>query len=111
VAFWSKAGTPEMVTGSGGSHGSAVAGTQGAGVNTPEAAEVAAITAGFVGELHIPNVGIFVSGTKSAIVASGTGGAGAAAACGGPGMRVSTDGMVPKSHAIWAPSATKIATN
>jgi hypothetical protein len=26
-------------------------------------------------------------------------------------MRVSTDGMVPKSHAIWAPSATKIATN
>src|SRR5579859_6574700 len=109
VASSSKAGTPETSTGSGGSHGSAVAGTQGAGVNTPEAAEVAAITAGLVGELHMPNVLIFVSGTKSVITASSTGGAGVAATCGGPGTTVRTDGAAPMSHAICAPLATRMA--
>ena len=68
-----------MVTGSGGDHGSAVAGTHGAGVNTPSLAAVAAATAGLAGELHIPNVLIFVIGTKSLTVARSTAGAGAAA--------------------------------
>src|SRR5579859_4913985 len=109
VAFWSKTGSPEEVTGSGGSHGSAVAGTHGAGVNTPDAAEVAAMTAGFEGELHIPNDAMFVSGTKSLIVARRTAGAGAVATCGGPGITVSAAGVVPISHIICAPSATRIA--
>jgi hypothetical protein len=89
-----------MVTGSGGSHGAMVAGTHGAGVNTPEALEVAVITAGFVGELHIPKVLMFVIGTKSLIVASSTAGAGAEATWGGPGTTVSSDGVVPMSHNI-----------
>src|SRR5664279_2845269 len=40
------------------------------GVCTPSAAAVAAMTAAFVGELHIPNVGMFAIGMASAIVAS-----------------------------------------
>ena len=45
-------------------------GMHGMGVCTPSAAAVAAMTAGFVGELHIPNVGMFAIGIASAIVAS-----------------------------------------
>jgi hypothetical protein len=43
-----------------------------AGVNTPEAALVAAATAGLDSDLHIPNVRMFVSGTKSLITAKRT---------------------------------------
>lgn len=86
-----------MATGCGGAHGAEVAGTQGAGVNTPNAALVAAITAGLAGEEHIPNVGMFVNGTKSVTAANG---AGARASCGGPGVVVSTDGAAPISHII-----------
>ena len=85
-----------MVTGSGGAHGSEVAGTHGAGVNTPDAL-VAAMTAGLAGELHIPNVGMFVNGTKSVTAARGTG---ARASWGGPGVTVSTEGAAPMSHII-----------
>ncbi len=46
-------------------------GIQGIGVCTPRAAGVAAITAGIVGELHIPNVGMFAIGIVSAMVAIG----------------------------------------
>lgn len=45
-----------------GVHGADVAGTHGAGVNTPEAALVAAMTAGFVGAEHMPNVGMLTIG-------------------------------------------------
>ena len=65
-------------------------------MNTP-AALVAAITAGLAGELHIPNVGMFVNGTKSVIAAKGTG---ASASWGGPGVMPSTDGEAPMSHII-----------
>ena len=70
-----------------------MAGTHGAGVNTPDAAVVAACTAGFAGDMHIPNDAMFVSGTKSVTVASGAGGGELAAMCGGPGITVSTDGV------------------
>ncbi len=111
VAFWSNAGTPETVTGTGGFHGFATAGTHGAGVNTPSAAVVAVCTAGLSGELHIPNVLMFVPGTKSLTVARsvGGGGAGTAAMCGGPGTTVSSEGAAPMLHAICAPLATSIA--
>src|SRR5947209_3101617 len=109
VAVWSNAGTPQTVTGAGGSHGSEVAGTHGAGVNTPSAAVVAACTAGLTGELHIPNVMMFVSGTKSVTTARGASGGDAVATCGGPGVRASSEGLAPISHASCAPLATRIA--
>jgi hypothetical protein len=68
-------------------------------VNTPSAALVAVITAGLDGELHIPNVLMFVSGTKSLTAAKSTAGAGAEATWGGPGSTESSDGVVPISHA------------
>jgi hypothetical protein len=65
----------------------------GAGVNAPELGAVTAITAGLVGELHIPNVLMFVIDTKSLIVARGTAGAGAVATWGDQASTVSTDGQ------------------
>ena len=53
-----------------GAHGPAGTGTQGIGVGTPRAAAVAAMTAGFAGEAHIPNIGMFAIGNVSAIVAT-----------------------------------------
>jgi hypothetical protein len=41
-------------------------------VNTPDAAAVAAITAGLVGALHMPNIMTFVIGIWSIMVAAGT---------------------------------------
>ena len=93
VAVWSNAGVPESAAICGGDHGVVVAGTHGAG-------PLAAITAGLVGALHIPNVLIFVNGTKSVIAARRTPGTGAAATWGGPGVTVSTDGVMPMSHII-----------
>ena len=49
---------PISTVGDPGIHGAGVTGTHGAGVGTPKAADVAAITAGFEGALHIPNVGM-----------------------------------------------------
>ena len=46
-------------------------GTQGIGVRTPRAADVAVATAGLAGELHSPNVGMFSIGIASAMVATG----------------------------------------
>ncbi len=46
-------------------------GMHGIGVCTPRAAAVAAMTAGFAGELHIPKVGMFAIGIASAMVATG----------------------------------------
>lgn len=67
-----KAGIEPMRTvGDPGAQGALVTGTHGAGVKTPLAAVVAAMTAGLVGALHIPKGGIFLIGTKSMIVAAG----------------------------------------
>lgn len=78
TAVWSNAGEPELATVAGGVQGAAVAGTHGAGVNTPEAL-VAVITAGLDGELHMPNDLMFTSGTKSLTAARSTAGTGAEA--------------------------------
>ena len=57
-----KAGEPLINTvGLPGAHGATVTGTQGAEVNTPDAAAVAATTAGLVVELHIPKVANLLS--------------------------------------------------
>lgn len=53
---------PISTVGEPGTQGELVAGTQGAGVNTPRAADVAAATAGLAIDKHIPNVGIFIIG-------------------------------------------------
>jgi hypothetical protein len=84
-----------------GAQGAGVTGTQGIGVNTPNAAAVAAITAGLLGELHIPKGGIFAAGLLSMILAIGmdvvillTGGT-----CKAPGA-------APKLHCSIAPPHT-----
>lgn len=66
------AGLPPISTvGEPGTQGAGRTGTHGAGVKTPRAAEVAAITAGFVGAEHIPNEAMFFMGTLSMMVAAG----------------------------------------
>jgi hypothetical protein len=51
-----------------GVQGDVIAGTQGIGVSTPIAADVAEATVGLAIERHIPNVGI-LAGVKSIVVA------------------------------------------
>jgi hypothetical protein len=80
-----------------GAHGPVGAGTHGAGVNTPAAADVAEITAGFVGAEHIPKGGMFVFGTMSGIVAAGCPSIVTVA-----GVTVSTAGAAPNEHWSWA---------
>ena len=66
------AGCPSIITVvAPGAHGELVAGTQGAGVSTPSAAEVAVATAGFDGVPHIPNDGMFVIGANAWMFAAG----------------------------------------
>lgn len=85
------------------SQGEVVAGMQGAGVGTPSAAAVVAITAGFVGALHIPNGAIFLIGMKSIIFAPGV-----------PSITLlvgstdSVDGATPKVHCNMAPLHTHL---
>lgn len=60
IALLPKAGSlPISVLLAPGVHGVSVTGKHGIGVNTPSAAEVAAVTWGLAMELHIPNDGIF----------------------------------------------------
>lgn len=68
----SKAGCPPNITVEApGAQGAAVTGTQGMGVNTPEAAAVAEATVGLEGEEHIPNGGMFTVGLLSMMLAAG----------------------------------------
>ena len=84
-----------------GVHGAEVAGTHGAGVKTPDAALVAAITAGFVGAEHMPKVGMFTIGLLSMMLATGA-----------PeliilsGRTASDAGATPKEQLIMAPATT-----
>ncbi len=100
------AGKPLIRTiGDPGVQGLAVAGTHGPGTGAPIAAALAAMTAGLVGLLHIPNVGIFAIGAKSMIVAYGP----EAARTGTPfGMTVSGMGTGGSAiaHEIIAPVQT-----
>jgi len=54
-----------------GIHGAGVAGTHGAGVGVPNAADVAAMTAGLDGAEHMPKGMMFTSGAWSMMFASG----------------------------------------
>lgn len=85
-----------------GVHGAAVTGTQGIGVNTPMAAEVAAATVGFASEVHIAKGGMFTMGLLSMIVAAG----GPPAMVMLVGSTINALGAAPKLHAIMAPATT-----
>jgi hypothetical protein len=54
-----------------GVHGAVVTGTQGAGVNAPSLAAVAAATVGFDIVPHIPNVGMLTMGANAWMLAAG----------------------------------------
>lgn len=79
---------------------------QGAGVNTPDAALVAAWTAGFKVLKQMPKVAMFVVGTKSVAVASGTP-AGRPAEV-RPGETVNTLGDAPNEQARLARLLTSL---
>ncbi len=85
-----------------GIHVDVMAGTQGAGVKTPAAADVAAAVAGLLNVVHRPKDDIFRKGTQSFMVAIG-----ALAKTPLKGNTVKVEGMVPKLHFNTAPEATK----
>lgn len=62
---------PSSTVAAPGTQGDVVTGTQGWGVSTPKAAEVAAATAGFARLVHIPNGMTFTMGLWSMMVAAG----------------------------------------
>jgi hypothetical protein len=100
------AGIPPIVTvGDPGTHGAGSTGTHGAGVGVPSAAAVAAITAGLVGAMHIPNVGIFVTGTWSMMVAAGR----PSASVRFTGSTTRLAGVIPKLQVRVAPMFTSCA--
>ena len=98
-----KAGMPSTINvAAPGIQGVVTAGTQGAGVNTPKAAAVAAITAGLDGDEHMPKDPMQVIGVKSMIfnlarfdnlVIL-------------PGLAINGHGLVPKVHWIIAVEVT-----
>ncbi len=103
LALLIKAGMFITFTCPGGAHGAVMTGTQGIGVRTPMAAEVAAATCGLAIDWHMPKGIIFVIGAKSMTVAismlphfglSGT-------------VTMSDDGAIPKEHWSIAPIHTK----
>jgi len=100
----SNAGILAMRTvGDPGTHGASVIGMHGAGVGTPSAAAVSAITSGLAIELHIPNGIMFIIGLLSMILAAGV-----------PlrtllaGNTVNDDGATPKLHCSIAPIHTRL---
>lgn len=92
---------PIKTVGAPGVQGAAVAGTHGAGVGTPIAAAVAAITVGLLGLEHMPNGGMFTIGAKSMIVAAGV-----PVSTRFAGRTDSAAGAAPKLHWMTAPVHT-----
>lgn len=93
---------PTSAVGEGGAQGATVTGTQGTGVSTPCAAEVAEATVGFESVVHMPKGGMFAIGLKSMMFAAGT-----------PPTRVrlaggtmSAEGATPNEHMSCAPITT-----
>lgn len=87
----------------GGAHGAVMTGTQGMGVNTPIAAEVADATVGLASDWHMPNGMMLDIGAMSMMLAisilphlgrSGT-------------VTINVDGAIPKLHCSIAPIHTK----
>lgn len=97
---------PTSVVGEPGTHGAGRFGMHGAGVNTPRAAAVAAITAGFAGLRQRPNGFTFSIGTLSKIVAIGW-----FVTVEAEGITVSAVGVAPMLHISSAPLPTAIATS
>lgn len=97
---------PISNVGAPGIHGEVVAGIQGIGVKTPDAAVVAVATVGFDGVVHIPKGLMFTMGTWSMMLAAGwlpdnvrlT------------GSTPKDDGATPKLHISMAPLTTWIGT-
>lgn len=85
-----------------GDQGVTVAGIQGIGVNTPNAAAVAAATTGLDSEVHIAKGKIFTSGLLSMILASGM----LFVITRFRGNTTKDDGAVPKEQVIIAPIHT-----
>jgi hypothetical protein len=77
-------------------------GAHGMGVSTPRAAEVAAATAGFASDVHMPNGTMFWNGTQSRMVATGC----LLAVNRFVGGTTNIDGATPKLHASCAPITT-----
>jgi hypothetical protein len=97
-----RAGIPPIITvGEPGTHGAVVTGTQGIGVSTPMAAAVADATVGLAIEVHIPNGGMLVIGTKSMMLAAGV-----VALVLLAGNTERTEGASPNEHIITAPAVT-----
>lgn len=93
---------PSMTVDDPGLQGATVNGTHGIGVNTPMAAEVAAATAGFAMDMHMPKGGMFTMGLLSMMFAAG-----------GPphivlfvGSTIKLLGATPNEHIIIAPATT-----
>lgn len=101
------AGLPPTITvATPGAQGPAITGVHGCGVNTPHAAAVAALTAGFANDVHMAKGMTFTIGTLSIIFATGAPHITLLA-----GNTVSADGAVPKLHINCVPDVTKIDTS
>ena len=88
-----------------GVQGPAGTGTQGMGVSTPMAADVAEATVGLASDWHIPKVGIFTMGLKSMMFAMGM----LLTMTRLSGKTTNEDGAMPIEHCIIAPIHTHIA--
>jgi hypothetical protein len=95
---------PSSTVGAPGTQGATVAGMQGIGVSTPIAAAVAAATAGFAGDIHMPNGMILVIGMWSMILASGIW----SVITRFVGKTTNELGAIPMVHIIMAPIQTCI---
>lgn len=103
LALLIRAGIFITFTCPGGAQGAVITGTQGIGVSTPIAAEVADATVGLASDWHMPKGMMFVMGIISMIFAisilphfgrKGT-------------VTMSDDGAIPKLHCSIAPMQTK----
>lgn len=92
---------PIVVVAAPGVQGLVVTGMQGIGVNTPRAAAVAEATVGLAIDMHMPNGGMFVMGTKSMILAAGV-----VAFTLFTGNTLSAEGAIPNVHIMTAPEVT-----
>lgn len=94
---------PISTVGDPGIQGAVVIGTQGIGVSTPIAADVAADTVGLVIEVHIPNGMILTNGLLSIMFATGI-----ADKVRFTGGTIIILGAVPKLHCNIAPPVTNM---
>jgi hypothetical protein len=101
-ALWSAGMPPIVVMVAPGVHGDVVAGTHGCGVNTPNAAAVAAATCGLARLRHMPNEAMFAIGAKSMMFAAGI----SEQVTPVTGKTVSVEGATPNEHMRTAPETT-----